>query len=464
MKKWVWIGFAGVVLLWLLGAGMLLPAIQKTLETAAKAELAKPEYTNAFDDVQVSFSGQEATLTGRVSSQRERDLAGTVVSEKVRVADSLGSSLNPVTAVVNHVVLDYALAHQRPKPWLLVAAYGKQATVAGVLPVEWKEPAAKALTAKLAGSTISNLINSKLAGDAKPRPAADANATLDAKTLPQVADGEIAVSVVDGHWVTLKPGSQDAEISSALLLADVDYSDLTDALSPLRTWQAAEKEKARQATLPPAYAGVTVLPDTLHVWGLVGDDGSQRRLMVALTAAFPKRKVLTNALKLSGDVRSESDWVPAVAELPKKDGEAFIAALKSGAKPVIWDGKGDQAAMQKALEGSLSKTFGFTDLWEPYANWQKAKNAPPPPPAAPPAAAAPAATATPPANPAASPPALKIPPPTLITPTNPPPVLAPAAKPAASPSQPGTLIPAPGAPAVPVPAPAPAPVPTPAKP
>ena len=426
MKKWVWVGIAGVVLLWLLGAGLLLPAIQTKLERAARAELAKPEYTNAFDDVQVSFSGQEATLTGRVSSQREHDQAGAAISEKVRVADSAGSSLNPVTNVVNRVGVDYSLTRQRPKPWLLIARYGNQATIAGIVPVEWKDQATKVLSAKLAGSTISNQLNAKLSADAKPRPAVDANGTLDPKAVPALADGDIAVSPVDGHWVSLKATAKDTEVSEALTFADAEFSNVVDALAPLRAWQAAEKEKVRQAGLPLAYAGVAALPDSLHVYGLVGDDDSQRRLLVALGAAYPKRKILTSALKLSADIRSGSDWNPSVSALPKTDGAAFIAALKAGGKPFIWDGKGDQAAMQKALSPELPKTFAFADLWETYGNWEKAKNAPPPakiaPPASPPAAVAPPAgpgpgkplpiTVSPPAAPSpASPPPVATPPP-----------------------------------------------------
>ena len=438
MKKWIWVGFAGVVLLWALGAWALLSAVQAKLETAASHELARPEYTGGFDQVKVTFSGQEATLTGKVGSQQEHDQLTTLITEGLRTPDS---GFNPVTAVVNHVGVAYELSRLQPKPWLLMARFGGEGIIAGVVPADLRDRATQVLSTKLTGLKLTSKLNANLGSDAKPRPVLNATAALDAKAMPPLANDEVAVSTLNGQWTSLKADSQDIDVSVALASASVDSSDVIDALAPLRAWQAAEAEKVRQTKLPPAYAGVVALPDSLHVFGLAGDDESQRRLLVALGASYPKRKVLTSAVKISNDVRAAADWASLVTTLPNKEGEAFIAGLTAADKPlaraVTWDGKGDLAAMQKALGSVLPPSFNFATLWEPYGAWLKAKQAPAP---AVPAIKLAPAPATP-AAPASAAPAVKLlPPPSGNAPAGPVTIPKP------------TLVPAPA----PIPAPSPA--------
>lgn len=468
MKKWIWLGLAGVIVIWALSAAVTLPAVQSKLQAAAAAELARPEYTGAFDEVKASFSGQEATLTGRVASQAEHDQLTTVIGSRMRTA---GSSLAPVTAVYNSVGVAYELQRQRPKPWLLLARHNGQGVIAGVLPPELKDKAVKALTDKLAGAKVTPQINTKLASDSKPRPALDANATLDAKAVPQVADDQVAVTAVDGQWVLLKVTSKDTEISDALFTANVDSGEVVEAMAPIRAQQAAEEEKAQNAKLPPAYAGIVALPEALHIFGQAGDDESQRRLVSSLTAAYPKRKVLTSAVRVSNETRKDSDWASALAALPKGDNDAFIAAFTAGGKPVVWNGKDDEPAMQKALATTLPSTFNYAALWMPYVTWLKSTEPPAPklniP--SPPALNLPKPT-VPPAP--GSPPVVQPAPRTLPPPSNgppastitvPPPVPVPPPAPPAGSSSPVTPPPAPP-PATPAPAsPAPSPAAPPAK-
>jgi len=458
MKKWIWLGLAGVVLLWLLGAAAMLPAVQTKLETAAKLELSKPEYTGAFDQVQVAFSGQDATLTGKVGSQREHAQLTTIIAESVRTP---GSSLNPVSSVINRAGVAYELSRQHPKPWLLVARYGgKQGVIAGVVAPDLKDKAVKAVEARLADVKFISSVNARLGSDSKPRPAPDAATTLDAKVLPQLADGEIAVSPLDGRWTTFKASNEDIEISNAL--AGAESSDVIEALAPLRAMQAVEAEKVRQTTLPPSYGAVAALPDSLHIFGLTGDAESQRGLLTALSNAYPKRKILTSSIKTSNDIRAAAEWAPLVASLPNKDGEAFIAAIKATDTPAgrsaTFVGKGDQAAMQKALVGVLPATFDFGSLWEPYGSWLKAKEAPPAPkvlpPAPPPSPSQPSIKIAPPAVPAPATPPAAAP---GVTPTPPPPAKPPVTiVPSPAPATPPAVAP----PVIITPSPAPVPAPT----
>ncbi|MDB6139246.1 MAG: hypothetical protein JWO94_2318 [Verrucomicrobiaceae bacterium] len=429
MKKWIWVGLAGVVLLWALGAVSVLPSAQARLETAATAELGKPEYTGAFDEVKVAFSGQNATLTGKVGSQKDHAQLATLIAEKIRTP---GSSLNPVEEVTDHVGVAYELSRLHPTPWLLIARYAGQGIVGGVVPSDLKDKAARVLSDKLAGAKITSSLNATLDREGKPRPPADAGASLDAKAVPALADGEIAVSALDGRWTSMKASIQDTEVSNAI---GIDSSAIIETLAPLRAMQAAEAEKVRQATLPPAYGAVAALPGSLHIFGLTGDGESQRNLLTSLSTAYPKRKILTSAIKTSSDIRPGSDWAAALASLPKGDNDAFVAALPSGNKAVVFTGKDDEAAMEKALGSILPPSFNFSALWDPYASWLKAKEAPPVPKLLPPPSQPPVKLAPPPA-----PPATPVPPPSAPTP--PPP-----SSPAPSPAPASTTSPAPAAPA-----------------
>ena len=385
MKKWIWLGFAGAVVLWLLGALVTVGPMRTALELAAKNELANAEYTGAFDNVTVTFSGQEASASGKVGSQADHELLTNVLKDRIRTP---GSSLNPVTAVSNATGVSYELSRLHPKPWVLVSRFNGQAIIAGVLPADLKDKAVQAITANLAGAKVTSIVNSGLSSDAKVRPANNAEASLDAKVLPKVAEGEIAVSALTGTWSTFSATRSDLDVANALTFANVDSSDVVEALVPLRNFQAAEAEKIRQAGLPPAYAAVVALPDTLHIYGLAGDGESERKLTSALVAAYPKRKVLTTAMKQSNDIRANSDWTAAVKDLPKGDADTFVAALTAAGKTLVYKDKGDQAAMQKALSPLLPATFDFAAAWTPYGNWLKPPAPPPAPaPPAPPAAA-----------------------------------------------------------------------------
>ena len=332
------------------------------------AELAKPEYTGAFENVKVTFSGQDATVTGKVSSQAEHELLTTIIAEKVRTP---GSSLNPVTSVSNGTGMDYAYARLHPKPWLLAAHFNGQGVITGLVPNELKDKAVQALTAKLGSAKVTSTVNVKLEVEAKVRPAVNAEGSLDAKALPALADGDIAISTLTGAWATLKANRTDIEVTNELNAAgaSIDSSEVIEALLPLRNYQAAEAEKARQATLPLAYAGIIALKETLQIYGLAGDEESSRRFTEAVSAAYPKRRVVTTAMKVSTQIHNNADWTAAVKDLPKGEADVFVAALTAGGKTAVYKDKGDQAAMEKALSSLLPKDFDFKTLWEPYSNW-----------------------------------------------------------------------------------------------
>ncbi|MES2995633.1 MAG: BON domain-containing protein [Verrucomicrobiota bacterium] len=104
MKRWIWAGFAIVVTLALVATAFILPAMQRELNNSVRQKLAVagPD----FDDVTVTFSGQEATLTGSVATVDQKYRAGGLVGEQIRGDGAIAAHLNPVTAVINFLVVD----------------------------------------------------------------------------------------------------------------------------------------------------------------------------------------------------------------------------------------------------------------------------------------------------------------------------------------------------------------------
>ena len=64
MKKYYFLSLILLLLLWSVGTFIYLPSTQKNLSKAARDLIQQKTNDGIFDNVVVSFSGQEATLTG----------------------------------------------------------------------------------------------------------------------------------------------------------------------------------------------------------------------------------------------------------------------------------------------------------------------------------------------------------------------------------------------------------------
>ena len=231
------------LLLWFTGVALHLPGTQRDLALQARQLLAKTEHDGVFDKVIVSFSGQEATLTGVVARDEEKLLLEKIVREQVRLRDQQPQR-NPVTAVHNRVVVDAAAAPARRHVWLLVAVYGSQKRIEGVLKfpaqrqellekMEQRWPSANAELRERANQIIV---------DERAWPATDWDQTLPAlPDFPALLAGKsgleramIAVTTGDGKWQTFPPSTTDAEVAAALASARVSLRDVELALNDFR--------------------------------------------------------------------------------------------------------------------------------------------------------------------------------------------------------------------------------------
>lgn len=359
MKKWYLLGLLIVLLLWLAGAFILLPSTERALTTAATSALADPEHRLAFEDVKVMFSGQEALLTGEVASQADRQAAEALIAQKIR----LGSSLNPVIAVRNALVVsdEYALKH--PKPWLMVLLTPNGPTVSGVLPkAADREAATKALGASLGASGAALVNQIKSAPElSNIRPAPDLTATLASRDVADLAArakadarlrSAIAISACDGRWTLLPAETGIAAIATALGSAHPDLSLVSAAYAPLEALKVEQAEKERLALLPAPALGFAITGQTIRITGTLADQAARDALLKAITAKYPGLRP-EDLTTISPTVKPVSDWTKALAECPKAGTTPVIFGLGSpDAKPVIWDGKATADTFAKTLASS----------------------------------------------------------------------------------------------------------------
>ena len=384
-NKAVIIGALIVLLLGGIGSYWLRPRLERALTAAAQQLLAAPVHNGAYDEVKVSFSGQVATLEGRVASMQEREAAGKLIGESVRVA-GIGASFNPVSRVINKLGPSEAFARAHPKPWLLALLANGSLTIAGVLPSEKERAnAAQALTTRLAPARPDN----KLVSLPGTRPAADLKGTLSnipdlaAEALKDPDHAVLATSLCDGKWspVTSAASTDDASILLALRDAQPGLDQINAATASLRQWQMEEARKKLVASLPAPAVTLGLIGDSLHVQGVLGDEDSRRRLLIALSGAYPKAK-LVDQLTVSTKVKPEMDFSKALADAPKTAGETVsIFVLKSEGKPVSWDGKGGVEELKKFLTSAGADAAHAQVLGDAMEAEKKSRTAPPASPA-----------------------------------------------------------------------------------
>ena len=122
---------ASLCALWLVGALVCLPHLQRDLETAAQDVLAQqPALHQRMSGLHLEFSGQQARLSGSVRTPQDRSLIEATVSDLVRVPTTfslgLARHLNPVSSVRSELEVVPS-----PPGWMLLAANGEHARLLG---------------------------------------------------------------------------------------------------------------------------------------------------------------------------------------------------------------------------------------------------------------------------------------------------------------------------------------------
>jgi len=248
VKKYHYLSVVLFLLLWVLGVNLYLPAVQKDLAEAARKTISGKQYGGVFNEVSVSFSGQEAVLSGKVATAEQSAEVEKIVREQVRLPDQQPTR-NPVIAVHNNIEVNPELAHA---PWLIATSFGESRRVDGYLK---SADQSLQLFSSLGGNLPGAKLNRQAIVDEKSLPVKDWQKTI--ATLPDFAkllegkkDKEaslVAATNCDGEWKVFPPEVTDDEVAEYLQASRVTAKQVSMALNDLRTMPSAEEVARKKA-------------------------------------------------------------------------------------------------------------------------------------------------------------------------------------------------------------------------
>ncbi len=351
-----------VLPLWALGGFLYLPDTEQSLNRAAFEKLQEPQFHKVFDGVKVAFSGQEATLTGAVALDEEKQRAEKIIREDVRLMKVRGEGLNPVIAVHNQIKVDPS-ATSRKQPWIIASVFPNGQRVDGV--IQSPEQRGK-LLAQLGARSPSTDYNNQVLINESSLPASAWDATVsetpDFKSLLASKTGKeqaaIAVTKCDGKWTLLPATATDAEIEKILLDRKISPAEIPHSLKSLRAWLAMPDQAATAKTEPqkpvetkptasllPPYIGLTALDDKVSLFGLVGSEDQKEQALVAAQGAYAGSQV-----DVAGITIDSGRAMPEAPKILFPSGKAPFVAFAT------FDGK-NKLYQPDVFDSEISKDF-----------------------------------------------------------------------------------------------------------
>ncbi|WP_395742847.1 hypothetical protein [Prosthecobacter sp.] len=362
--RWL-LSAASLFALWLAGALVLLPRLQRDLETAARETLSRqPALNERLGGLQLAFDGLQARLTGSVRTAQDRSTLEAAVQDLVRapapLTGGLARRLNPVSSVRNEVeVIPF------PPGWMLLAAQGGRARLLGTAADDY-EARDLARSVQESWSMQGGMTEGTPGTDAgRHDEAASVSATLRTLPAPQPSVQAWLVRIGQG-WKELSLSRPDSELRSeanALGVSETEWrQQVLPALHELRSkqlrQQLAQAESERQARLPPGYLFLAVRDEQIILRGEVGSAAMKEEILQeALTAFAPHR--LHDEIRVSTQRRPSGDFGPlTTALLPEADqtggGKSCHLSLSDDAwKPVDWQIAPREQAWKQTLPAGL---------------------------------------------------------------------------------------------------------------
>ena len=257
--RWI-LSAASLSALWLIGALVCLPQLQRDLGTAARETLSQQTaLRKRLGGLHLVFDGQVAHLSGRVRSREDRNSIETALRDLVRapapLAGRVGRHFNPVSGVRNEIEIVPC-----PPGWMLLAANGDHARLLGT--------AANDFEARDLARSVQENWNIR-GGTTEGQPGTDpdqhdeadaVSATL--RGLPVPHSGVRAcLARIGQSWKDLELDKPDADLATEARTAGVSedewHKQVLPVLQDLRaTLQQQNLAKARNellALLPPGY-------------------------------------------------------------------------------------------------------------------------------------------------------------------------------------------------------------------
>ncbi len=365
MTRARWILSAALLFaLWLVGALVCVPRLQRDLESAAQSALSQQTVLlNRLGGLRLAFDGQQARLSGSVRTPQDRSVLETTVRDLVRApapfSGGLGLRLNPVSTVRSEIeVVPY------PAGWLLLAAKGTHARLLGT--------AASAYEARDLARSVQESWSAQ-GGMTEGLPATDKDnhdeaasvfATL--RTVPAPpSTAQAYLARIGQSWKELALNQTDEELLAEARMLGVSPAEwqqhVLPALHELRDALQKQRheltENARLAKLPPGHLFIAVRDQEIILRGEIGTAAMKRAILDDALATFAPRR-LHDEIRVSAQRRPSGDFGPiSTALLPeanKAGGKSYFLSLSGEAwKPVDWQITASEQSWKQDLPAGL---------------------------------------------------------------------------------------------------------------
>lgn len=354
--------------LWLLGALVLLPRMQRDLENAAHRALEQPStLAGRLGRLRMSFDGQQAWLSGTVRTPQDRLIIESAVRDLVHaptpLAASLGMRLNPVADVLNEVtVAPY------PAGWLLLAAADLRAHLLGAAANEF-EARDLARNVQEHWSVQGGVVEGMPGIDAGSHDEAETVAATLRSVPPPQTGAQMHLARIGGPWQPLAlDQTDDALLAEAgrLGVTSSEWQQLVlPALKQLRArskeQHAAEAEQRRLAQLPPAHLFIAVRGQKIVIRGEVGSEAMKQVVLDEALAVFATQHV-QDEIRVNSRRRPTGDFGLITTVLVPARGDATGKLLHLGIadeawKPVDWQVAADSQPWKKDLPARLDASL-----------------------------------------------------------------------------------------------------------
>jgi hypothetical protein len=390
--RWI-LSAATLFALWLIGALVCLPALQRDLEAAAQEVLAKqPALLKRLGGMNLAADGQLLRLSGSVRTAQDRSLIEGAVNELVRVSTpltgSLGRRLNPVGSVHNEIeVVPY------PPGWMLLAAKGAKAHLLGSAATAY-EARDLARSVQESWSTLGGMAEGMPDTDADNHDeAASVSATLRAVPAPQ-ATAQAHLVRIGQSWHELALSKPDEDLLAEARELGVNEKEWQNEVLPalrelraaLKQQQLEQAEKERLAKLPPGYLFIAVRDQQIILRGEIGTAAVKQEILEDALALFSPRRI-HDEIHVSAERRPSGEFGPiTTALLPeggKTKGKAYFLSLSGEAwKPVDWQITAKEQSWKDELPPGINARLMQADS-AVLSTWLEGDNSNAPPPSQP---------------------------------------------------------------------------------
>ncbi len=372
MKKLWFIAAAGALLL--IAAVLLALHVQGVLQAAATKQLRTAG--SPFDGLMVVVTGREATLTGKVLRETERQRALALLGDELRVAPALPlvSGLSPLRRV-----RDELLVQPRALGWSVLAATTAKIQLHGVAAsiLESQRIAESVRSAGLLGERLKDNMSAddELLMEASPlEPTLESSPRLDSAALRSAL---LAVTQLGEPWALLDLALPVQALRTQLIAHGMPLDAWEEGIAAevvrLRIAHAAEHdartEQQRLATLPSGHVLLAVRGADVLLKGELGSETLIQQLSNIVAKSYPQRR-LHDEMMLSANRRPEPTpdvLTQALPSLPMASTGQLLALGIPGKGWTVLDAKAvspdrAEALPAKAWPVGFDPRLGQTDL------------------------------------------------------------------------------------------------------